>query len=62
MRLSATFEANPDIITEWKWLLRAVGFGTFPSSADEFVQQFLDLLRIKVQRPTLRVLKSKDNK
>jgi hypothetical protein len=56
LRLRATFEAHPDVISEWEWLLRAVGFQTFPKSADEFVQEFLELLLVEVGRPTLKIV------
>jgi hypothetical protein len=47
IRLSRTFAAYPDIGSEWSWHLRQVGFHTFPDTAEDFVQEFLDLLRVK---------------
>jgi hypothetical protein len=53
-RLDKTFRSNPDVVSlDWNAHLRFVGFKTFPKSADEFVEEFLGLLRVKVERPTL---------
>jgi len=53
-RLDRTFQANPDIESEWSLHLRFVGFHSFPNSAEDFVREFLEKLLVKVERPALR--------
>jgi hypothetical protein len=48
IRLGRVFEAELETCQfEWSSHLRQVGFHTFPETAEEFVREFLELLRVE---------------